>query len=106
MGSLYLIHQTHDESRDLYALACIDHERFCGNRHCVGERHGLEARGEQKNFFPLSSCPLPLVWFLCDFATNRLEECGIDSAGCRLQNFTALPVILFFVVARGLSLSC
>ncbi len=41
-----------------------------------------EARGQRlgvirRNVFPLASCPWPLAWLLCDFATNRHEYCGL-----------------------------
>jgi hypothetical protein len=45
-----------------------------------------------------------LAWEHYTSDTNPTTR--VEIAGFRLQNFTALPVILFFVVARRLSISC
>jgi hypothetical protein len=45
-------------------------------------KFGREARGQRLevtsgNVFSLASCPSPLAWLLCDFATNRHESFGL-----------------------------
>jgi len=49
----------------------LQHNRVRHDPHVQARGTGPEARGDQKEWFPLASYPSPLAWPLCDFATNR-----------------------------------